>query len=279
MYTISRLSAANYHYKRYSLDYFFNSAEKLGYETIELWASGPHLNLEDFTNDDLKAVKKKISDHNLELVCFTPEQCLYPISVCHPDKRYRDRSVDFFCKHIEASVLLDCNRMVVSTGMAYLDDDAEETWKWCVEAFKKISEKAQKEGVYLATEPFTKYTTHICNNVNQLKKLIEEVGSPMLKGLADTDVIATTGTDTLETFVKTLGKDLIHVHFLDGNPGGHLVPGDGKLDMKDSLRLFDEIGYEGYLALEILDRRYVMEPDKALKGAMDWYKCNALPKK
>jgi hypothetical protein len=38
----------------------------------------------------------------------------------------------------------------------------------------------------------------------------------------------------------------------------------------------DETGYEGYLALEISDRRYVLEPDKALEAAMDWYKVNAL---
>lgn len=276
MFSISRLSAANYHYKRYSLDYFLDSVERLGYETIELWASGPHLNLEDFSLSKLNEVKKKIESHNLKLICFTPEQCLYPISVSHPDKVYRDRSVDFFCKHIEAAVTLGCNRMVMSTGISYLDVDAKKAWEWCVDAFQKICQKAEREGVYLATEPFTKYTTNICNNISQLKQLIKEVDSPMLKGLADTDVIATTGTDSIDDFIKILGKDLNHVHFLDGNPGGHLVPGDGKLDLKHVLKVLDQVGYEGYLALEILDRRYVMEPEKALKAAMDWYKKNAL---
>ena len=45
---LSQLCAANYHYKRYTLDYFLESAERLGYQSIELWASGPHLHLEDF---------------------------------------------------------------------------------------------------------------------------------------------------------------------------------------------------------------------------------------
>ena len=40
---LSQLCAANYHYKRYTLDYFLESAERLGYQSIELWASGPHL--------------------------------------------------------------------------------------------------------------------------------------------------------------------------------------------------------------------------------------------
>ena len=38
---LSQLCAANYHYKRYTLDYFLESAERLGYQSIELWASGP----------------------------------------------------------------------------------------------------------------------------------------------------------------------------------------------------------------------------------------------
>lgn len=45
---ISQLCAANYHYKRYTLDYFLDSANRLGFQSVELWASGPHLHLEDF---------------------------------------------------------------------------------------------------------------------------------------------------------------------------------------------------------------------------------------
>lgn len=271
MLSLKQLAAANYHYKRFSLDYFLDSAERVGYQSIELWASGPHFNLEDQDTNDLKNLKKQIKDHHLNLICFTPEQCVYPISVCHPDKRYRDRSIEFFNRHIEASAKLECDTMVVSTGFAYLDGDPQQEWDWCVNAFRRISKKAEQEGVYLALEPFTKYTTHICNSIQQLVQLIREVESPMLKGLADTDVIATTGTDTIEGFIDALGEDLRHVHFLDGMPGGHLVPGDGKIDLINVLQHLDRIGYKRYLGLELLDRRYVFEPDKAMKDAMNWF--------
>ena len=93
---LSQLCAANYHYKRYTLDYFLESAERLGYQSIELWASGPHLHLEDFDAARLAELNRKIKAHHLALRCFTPEQCVYAISVSHPDKVYRDRTVDFF---------------------------------------------------------------------------------------------------------------------------------------------------------------------------------------
>lgn len=268
----SQLCAANYHYKRYTLDYFLASAERLGFESIELWASGPHLHLEDYDAARLAGLNKKIKEHHLKLACFTPEQCVYAISVSHPDKVYRDRTVEFFNQHIEAAVQLDCDRMVVSTGFAYLDVDAEDAFGWCAEAMGRISRKAEQEGVVLALEPFTKFTTHICNEASQMVRLMKTVNSPALKGLADTDVIATTGVDTFDTFVHMLGKEnLGHVHFLDGNPGGHLVPGDGCLALDGALHTLKAMDYEGYLGLEVLDRRYVMAPEEAMRRSLEWY--------
>jgi protein FrlC len=268
----SQLCIGNYHYKRYSLDYFLNSAQRLGYESVELWASGPHLHLEDFDGPRLAELKNKMKERGLKLQCFTPEQCVYAISVSHPDPVYRKRTVDFFQKHIEAAVNLDCNRMVISTGFAYLDVDVEDAFSWTVEAIGEICKSAEKEGVILALEPFTKYTTHICNEASQLHRLIREVGSSALTGLADTDVIATTGVDTFDTFVQILGaQKLGHVHFVDGNPGGHLVPGDGCLDLTHNLETLKKLDYKGYLGLEILDRRYVMDPEEAMRKSMNWY--------
>lgn len=272
MLTRDQLCTANYHYKRYTLDYFLESSQRLGYRSIELWASGPHLHLEDYDNARLAQLGRAIKDHQLKVACFTPEQCVYAISVSHPDKLYRDRTVEFFNRHIEAAVQLDCHRMVVTTGFAYLDVDPEDAFGWCVEGLSRICRKAEQEGVTLALEPFTKFTTHICNEASQLIRLMNAVGSPALTGLADTDVIATTGVDTFGTFVKMLGaKRLGHVHFLDGNPGGHLVPGDGVLDLKDDLRILSDLGYTGYLGLEVLDRRYVMDPELAMQRALEWY--------
>ncbi len=272
MLTIEQLCAANYHYKRYTLDHFLDSAQRLGYRSIELWASGPHLHLEDFDHDRLVELDKKIQAHDLKLACFTPEQCVYAISVSHPDKVYRERTVEFFNRHIEAAVQLNCQRMVVSTGFAYLDVDPEDSFNWCVEGMGRICRKAEQEGVTLALEPFTKFTTHICNEASQLVRLLKEVGSPALTGLADTDVIATTGVDTFGTFVHMLGKERLgHVHFVDGNPGGHLVPGDGVLELDAALQILKDMDYSGFLGLEILDRRYVMDPETAMRRAMDWY--------
>ena len=140
-------------------------------------------------------------------------------------------------------------------------------------AAEEAARKAEQEGVTLTVEPFTKYTTHICNEASQLRRLLRTVNSPRLMGLADTDVIATTAVDTFSTFLDVIGpENLGHVHFVDGNPGGHLVPGDGVLDLDGALEKLKAIHYTGALGLEVLDRRYVFAPEAAMKQAMDWYK-------
>lgn len=271
MIQLSQVAAANYHYKRYSLEYFLNSVKRIGFKNIELWASGPHFHLDYFTIQDVKDLHKMIKDRGLNVVCLTPEQYVYPVSISHPNPEYRKKSVEFFCKHIEAASLLDCNQVLITTGIAYLDVDETDEWKWCRESLGEICKVAEREGILLPMEAFTIFTTQMFNRAEHIARMIKEVGSPNLKGLADTDVMATTGKDTIHNFIRELGDDLVHVHFVDGNPGGHLVPGDGKLDLSDSIKALNNIEYKGYLGLEILDRRYVLDPDQALIDSITWF--------
>ena len=176
---LSQLCAANYHYKRYTLDYFLESAERLGYQSIELWASGPHLHLEDFDAARLAELNRKIKAHHLALRCFTPEQCVYAISVSHPDKVYRDRTVDFFNQHIEAAVQLDCDHMVYLPALLI--------WMWMqrtrlagVQRQWDALPQGRAGGRDAGGRAFTKYTTHICNEASQLRRLLRTVNNPRL---------------------------------------------------------------------------------------------------
>lgn len=102
--------------------------------------------------------------------------------------------------------------MLVTTGIAYLDGDATEQWNWCRESLSEICKTAEKEGIYLPMEAFTSFTTHVFNRASHM--MIEEVGSPHLKGLADTDVMATTGKDTIHDFIKELGDNITKCYSL-----------------------------------------------------------------
>lgn len=267
----TRIAAANYHYKRYTLGAFLRDAAESGYSSVELWASGPQLHLEDFDTTRLERLKRDLQGHGLAARCLTPEQYVYPISLSHPDPIYRQRSVDFFIRHVEAAATLECGVMVVSTGISFLDVPREEAWNWCVDELGGLARVAEREGVDLALEAFTRYSTHVVRTGTELATMIDAIGSPRLGAVVDVDVIANSGLESIDDYVRAVGPRLRHVHFVDGNPGGHLLPGEGVLDMPHALKVIESSGYTGLYAMELLDRRYIMEPVQALRAYRDWF--------
>ncbi|HEX3026277.1 MAG TPA: sugar phosphate isomerase/epimerase family protein [Clostridia bacterium] len=269
-FTLTKLALGNFHYKNYPLTYFLESACRLGIESIELWAAAPHLYVYDYDKEMIGGLKKELHTRNLNLICFTPEQCVYPTNLSSREEYIRKRSVDYFIRSIEVSEELGCGMMVVTPGQDYFNEDLGEAWKRCRDSLETLSREAEKRGVILVLEPLPLYMTHIINGVAELAKMLREVSSPYLKGMLDTDQMAVYGKDSVANYLSTLGSDLRHVHFIDGRPGGHLVPGDGKLPMERYL--FDLLrgGYSGYLSLEILDNNYVTHPESASKDSIRW---------
>ncbi len=268
----SRIAGSNYHYKRFTFDYFLKAAAKAGYTSLELWASGPNFHMEDYSDARLKELRKKIEDLGMTVKCLTPETYVYPISVSNPDPIYRKRSVEFFKRHIEAASILGCDRMLATPGFSCLDIPREEGLKWCRECFAEIAKKAEQHKVMLTLEGFTTYTTNVINTGKTIRETIDYINSPYFKGMVDVDVIANSGLETIDNFIRDLGpENIYHVHFVDGLPGGHLVPGEGKLDMVYALKAIEATGYKGVYGMELLDRRYIMDPDKAMVDYLAWF--------
>jgi protein FrlC len=66
-----------------------------------------------------------------------------------------------------------------------------------------------------------------------------------------------------------MGKNLAHVHISDER---RLPPGQGRGDFHSVINALKDIGYDGYLAMELgFDRRDI-EPDTVAKQAFDYLK-------
>lgn len=202
---------------------------------------------------------------------MTPESCVYPISLSHPSEIYRKRSIDFYCKHIIAATILNCPKMVITQGITYLDIDKGLQLEWLIEALFEINKVARLEGVLLVFEPLSQFSNSIINRAFQVRELINQIDSPYFCGMLDTDIMARVGMDTVEDYIFELGNKLMHVHFVDGNPGGHLVPGEGNIDLEQIYKALKKYNYHGFFSLELLDSRYFLDPELAIRNAIEWF--------
>ena len=77
----SQVAAMNEHFILQTLESFLDCAVCSGVHNIELWAGLPHLYAPDMTPDKVKRIREKIRERELELICYTPEQCIYPYNI------------------------------------------------------------------------------------------------------------------------------------------------------------------------------------------------------
>ena len=55
-----QVAGMNIHYLNYSLDYFLDTQQRLGFKSLELWCGAPHVWLDHLRYYDAKEIRKKI---------------------------------------------------------------------------------------------------------------------------------------------------------------------------------------------------------------------------
>lgn len=265
--TMDYVAGMNFHYKHYPLEYFLDAMARYECKNIELWGAAPHFYIDDLSLHEIRNVKKEINRRDLSVVCFTPEQCVYPINLAAKEDRLREKSIQYFIKSAEAAKELGAPLLLVTPGWGYENEEPDEAWKRTRDSLERLSTVAADLDLTLAFEPLTRVESNLVFDSKSLKRMLDEVNSPNLKGMIDTIPMALANED-FKDYSSLLGEDLVHIHFIDGKPEGHLVWGDGVLPLEKYIDQLNEVGYKGFLTLEYTSYQYVQNPDEAMERSL-----------
>ena len=181
----------------------------------------------------------------------------------------RRRSLKYFEDNLRAAAELGTDKMLVTTGWGYLDNsNINEAWKHAREGLMSLGDMARDYGIKLALEVLRRDESNLVYNLPTLKRMMEDLSHPAIGAMIDTIPMALAG-ERPEDYLKVFGEQLVHVHFIDGAPRGHLAWGDGVLDMKGYLEEFSRYSYKGYLSLEITDGRYRVDPTSSVLQSVE----------
>ncbi|MGN0658987.1 MAG: sugar phosphate isomerase/epimerase family protein [Emergencia sp.] len=259
---LEQIAGMNCHYYNYSLDYFFDSMEKAGFRTVALWGGAPHFYLDYESCSDCSRIRKAARRRNLEIKCFTASSGTYGYQMGMQPQEQRKRVYRYYLEGIRAAAELGCSMMVMNSGWGYWNEDRQTAWERSKEMILNLCDAAEKEGVTLTMESLRRAETQLCWNLAETKKMYDEVAHPALKIMIDTTAMGVAG-ETPEQWFEVFGSDIINTHFIDGNPYGHLVWGDGTQPLGSWLETLRQYDYQGILGLEITARRYYQDPAAA----------------
>lgn len=117
-----------------------------------------------------------------------------------------------------------------------------------MECLETCCRDAAAAGVILLLEPVNRYEGDDLFTLAQACGVIEELGQPNLKLLADTYHMNIEEADMAEA-IRRAGPHLGHVHLVDSN---RRAPGHGHIDMRSILAALLDVGFAGYLSFEVL---------------------------
>lgn len=250
------------HYLYYPLDYMLDAQAKAGFQTIELVGMAPHF-LMDHTGFQATApVRKMAEDRGLTIGCFTPECAVYQYLMCAPDEGFHHRSMEYFKRGLEAAGQLGAEKLLTNCIGGTWDEDYERVYERAVRSLTLLAATAADYGVTIAVETVRPEESKCIITLPELKRLLGDVNHPNVKAGLDTIAMGVAG-ETPEEWFKTLGKDIVHTHFVDGRPYGHLVWGDGLFPLESYLDVLNKYHYEGLISQEITDFRYFEDPAAA----------------
>lgn len=259
-----KLAGMNITYRHFPFQHFLDRVTQLEIDHIELWAGEPHLYVYRSVLGNLRHIRQELKSRNIKVVCYTPEQCVYPYNIAASDQDLRKKSVDYFIENLYAALELGTDMMLMTSGIGDFAVSQEESWKYASDSIHKVCEVAQREGMTIALEPLTRFESNLIIDSKGVKRMLEEIQSPSLKGMIDTVAMQLAG-ETLEDYFSAL-PEMCHFHLIDGDgkSDAHLALDDGVLNWREYLEGLQQYNYEGACTLEIMGFHYYQNPQEAL---------------
>lgn len=249
----------NQHYRMYSFEYFLRAQAQAGIETFEMWMGSPHFRLGPDGFGDCAGIRRKVREHGLEIVSATAPSMQRQYQCAAPAGEAFESSLKYFSNGIRAAAQLGCGLMTVNSGWGLADEPEGESWKRSREMIFRLCRVAESEGVVLALESLRLDESEIVDSLPAAVKMFGEIGHPALGAMIDTIAMGAAG-ETLDDWFDAFGEDVLHMHFVDGDPYVHAIWGDGNYPLGKMLETLGKRGYRGYLVQEIADERYFADP-------------------
>lgn len=226
---------------------------EIGYEGLELAPFTLATSVEEISPIKRREIRLLSKDYGLEIIGLhwllaSPKG----LSITLPDKGVRNRTKEYlkslidFCSEIGGRVLIfgSPRQRKIEKGSSY-----EEARKWAKEVFAESLDEAKKREVTICIEPLARRETNFINTAKEAVSLIKEINHQSFKLHLDVKAMSDEGRPIPE-IIKENKEYLFHFHANDANGLG---PGFGNVDFGPIIKALGEVGYSGFISVEVFD--------------------------
>jgi sugar phosphate isomerase/epimerase len=248
---------------------------RIGYRGVEIMADVPHAWPAYLLPEQRQAIRDALAGNSVAISNINAfmmhavndyRQKYWHPSWIEPDAHYRRVRIDHTKRALSLAKELGAPNITTEPGGPLEGRSRAECLALFIEMLKPVVEHAEKERVMLLVEPEPDL---LIETADQYLEFASKLSSPYL-GLNFDIGHAYCVKDDPPATIRRLGNLIRHVHLEDiaaTRVHHHLIPGEGAIDFAATLAALKEIGYGGWVTIELYTCHE--NPDHAAKTARE----------
>jgi sugar phosphate isomerase/epimerase len=172
------------------------------------------------------------------------------LHLTHPDAAVRARTAKYFCDLVDFCGDLGGQTIVVgSPKQRNLESGVsfEQGWEWATAVFRDAVMRAEQRGVTICFEPLAPSETNFINTAADAIRFVQQLHTPHFKIILDVKAMCSEGKP-IPQIIRESWPNFGYFHANDANLKG---PGFGEVDFKPIIGTLREVGYKGYVSVEV----------------------------
>lgn len=174
------------------------------------------------------------------------------LHISHPDSLVRERTAQYLCDLVD--LCSDVGGELVVFGSPKqrsipAELDTQQAWANAVETVRKVIPALESSNIVLCVEPLSPEETDFLNSAEEAAEMIRELDSSNVRMILDVKAMSSEKSSPGEVIAK-YGGLVGHFHANDANKRG---PGFGDTDFVPIATSLSDIGYKGWVSVEVFD--------------------------
>lgn len=169
-----------------------------------------------------------------------------------PDIAIRKRTSEYFSALVDFCADIGGRFIVVgSPKQRNLENGVsrEQGWEWATEIFRQPVMKAEQRGVTICFEPLAPSETNFINTAEEAVTFVKHLNTPHFKIILDVKAMSSEAKP-IPQIIRESWPNFAYFHANDKNLKG---PGFGEVDFKPIAAALKEVGYNGYVSVEVFN--------------------------
>ncbi len=248
-----KIAICNETFRDWTHDDAFRLASELGYEGVEIAPFTISPITSDITDDMCRELARLARGHRLEIVglhwLLAGTRDLHLTS---PEEAVRAATARYLIRLVEICAELEGQVMVLGSPRQrnlLPDVSTADGMRFAADCLARIVPSLGRHGITLAIEPLGPEEGNFLTTAADARSLVAMLDSHEIRLQLDVKAMAAESLSIPE-IIRASRRELVHFHCNDPNRRG---PGMGKVDYAPIIAALREVGYDGWLSVEVFD--------------------------